>query len=286
MHSTGTEHRRAARVLLVTAVLVLAALLSSGQQASAVQQKRGRDAKPTVVLVHGAWADSSSWDSVVGRLQHRGFTVDVVPNPLRGLASDAAYLASFLRTVPGPIVLAGHSYGGAVITNAALGNSAVKALVFVDAFVPDEGESVAQLAGERPGSALAVSDPTTVFSLVPYAGAAEGDYDLYVLPQVFRTAFANDLSSRRAAVLASTQRPVTLSAISAPSGTPAWKTIPSWYLVGTLDKVLPPAEQSAMASRAHSHVLRVRAGHLSMITRPGAVVRLVRDATHTTAARR
>jgi pimeloyl-ACP methyl ester carboxylesterase len=237
-------------------------------------------ARPTVVLVHGAWADSSSWDGVVRRLQHDGYTVDVPPNPLRGLLSDAAYIADYLHTISGPIVLVGHSYGGAVITNAATGNANVKALVYVDAFVPDEGETVVQLAGSKPGSALAVADPTTVFSFAPYPGGPAGDLDAYVLPGVFPGAFANDLSRSRAAVLASTQRPVALSALATPSGVPAWKTIPSWDLVGTKDNVLPAAEQLAMATRAHAHVTSVAASHLSMISRPQAVVTLIVAADH------
>jgi pimeloyl-ACP methyl ester carboxylesterase len=235
--------------------------------------------KPTVVLVHGAWADSSSWDGVVERLQHDGYTVDVPPNPLRGLAVDSAYIAAFLHSIAGPIVLVGHSYGG-VITNAATGNPNVKALVYIDAFAPDQGETVFQLAGAQPGSAVAVADPTTVFSLVPVPG---GDVDLHVLPSVFPGAFANDLPARTAATLAATQRPFALSAGSEPSGVPAWRTIPSWYLVGTVDNVIPPAERRVMAKRAHAHTVEVRASHLSMISQPGAVTGLVESATRSTA---
>src|SRR5207249_1912200 len=141
--------------------------------------------KPSVVLVHGAWADGSSWSGVVARLQDQGYTVYVPPNPLRGLASDSAYLASFLQSITGPIILVGHSYGGAVITNAATGNSNVKALVFVDAFVPDEGESLGDLATAPPppgqnGSCLS-GDPTQVFNFVPLPNQ---DLDLYVKPSL------------------------------------------------------------------------------------------------------
>ncbi len=232
----------------------------------------------TVVLVHGAWADSSSWSKVVRRLQHDGFTVDVPPNPLQGLMSDAATIADYLHTITGPIVLVGHSYGGAVITNAATGNPNVKALVYIDAFVPDLGETVVQLAAAQPGSALAVADPSTVFSFAAYPGAPPGDADAYVLHGVFPDAFANDLPRSEAAVLASTQRPVTLSALSTPSGVPAWRSIPSWDLVGTADHVLPSAEQLIMAHRAGAHIRTVRASHLSMISHPGQVEDLILEA--------
>jgi pimeloyl-ACP methyl ester carboxylesterase len=283
VHARGSTRPRT-RALLGAAVIALVAAIvpSSAASAHATQLPSPHQPKPTVVLVHGAWADSSSWNGVVRRLQHDGYPVDVPPDPLRGLASDAAYIDAYLHSITGPIVLVGHSYGGAVITNAATGNPNVKALVYVDAFVPDQGESVVQLAAAQPGSALAVADPTTVFTLVPYPGAAPGDFDLYVLPSVFRTAFANDLPSSQAAVLASTQRPVALSALTAPSGPPAWKTIPSWYLVGTADHVLPAAEQRAMATRAQSHIVAVNAGHLSMISHPKSVEQLILAAARAT----
>ena len=268
-------------LLLGAAALALVAVCTPLAGAASAKQ-HGTSPHPTVVLVHGAWADSSSWSDVVRRLQKDGYPVRVVANPLRGLASDAAYLAAYLQTVPGPIVLVGHSYGGAVVTNAATGNPNVKALVYVDAFAPDQGESVVQLAGAMPGSALAVADPSTVFSFSPFPGAAPGDVDLTVLPEVFRTAFANDLSRSQAAVLAATQRPVALFALNEPSGVPAWKTIPSWYLAGTIDNVLPIAEQRAMALRAGAHLDEVRAGHLPMISKPAAVESIIVDAADAT----
>jgi len=233
-------------------------------------------AKPIIVLVHGAWADASGFNGVISRLQEDGYTVYAPPNPLRGLTSDAAYLAGFLKTISGPIVLVGHSYGGAVITNAALGNPNIKALVFIDAFAPDEGESLLQLAGARPGSALN-APPATVFNLVPLPG---GDVDLFLKADVVREDFANDLPSNEASVLASTQRPLTLSAAAAKSGTPAWKTIPSWYMIGTDDRVLPPAEQLFMAKRAHSEIVEVNASHLSMTSHPDVAEDLIVKAAH------
>jgi pimeloyl-ACP methyl ester carboxylesterase len=141
---------------------------------------------------------------------------------------------------------------------------------------------VVQLAGAQPGSALAVADPTTVFKFAPYPGSPPNDFDAYILPGVFPGAFANDLPARTAAVLAATQRPVTLSALATPSGPAAWHTVPSWALVGTLDHVLPPAEQLIMAQRANAHITRVEASHLSMISRPGAVADVIRAATRAT----
>jgi pimeloyl-ACP methyl ester carboxylesterase len=217
---------------------------------------------------------------MVREAQDRGYIVDVAPNPLRGLASDAAYLSSYLAALPaGPVVLVGHSYGGAVITNAATSAPNVKALVYIDAFAPDTGETVLQLANAQPGSMLA-GDPATVFNAVPYPGAPAGDVDLYVKPDVFLRAFANDLPHRLGAVLSVSQRPLTLSAGGEPSGTPAWKTLPSWYLVGTLDNVIPPAEQRIMAARAGSRTVEVAAGHLSMLSRPNDVTRLIVQAAN------
>jgi pimeloyl-ACP methyl ester carboxylesterase len=247
--------------------------------------------KPTIVLVHGAWADGSSWNSVTRSLQDDGFTVDVPPNPLRGLASDSAYLASYLHGVTGPIVLVGHSYGGAVISNAATGNLNVKALVYVDAFAPAQGETIQQLVAAQPGSCLGGGgDPTKVFNFGVDPSQPVGDYDLYLKTQAdlpypgFRACFANDLSPKKAALLASTQRPLALGAISEPSGVPAWKTIPSWYLVGTQDQVIPPAEQIAMATRAGSHIVKVNASHLSMISQPEAATNLILEAVSATAS--
>jgi pimeloyl-ACP methyl ester carboxylesterase len=230
--------------------------------------------KPTVVLVHGAWADSGSWDQVVARLQRQGYTVVAFPNPLRGLPDDSAYLAAFLGTIRGPIVLVGHSYGGTVITNAATGNPNVKALVYVDAFIPAEGETVGQLAGLEPGSCVG-GDPTQVFDLVPYPGAPPGAVDAYVKQSLFPSCFANDLRAKQAAVLAATQRPVSTVSLGQPSGPPAWVDIPSWALVGTVDRVIPPAAQLFMAERAGARIVEVKASHLSMISHPGAVTRLI-----------
>jgi pimeloyl-ACP methyl ester carboxylesterase len=288
----------ARRILLLTAVLTALAVIFGLMPAATAQPTRAKPAtaepaaqapalasgrqhgtKPTVVLVHGAWADASSWNGVVTRLQRDGYPVLAPPNPLRSLPGDAAYLAAFLATVPGPIVLVGHSYGGAVITNAATGNPNVKALVYVDAFAPAQGETVLPLVG--PDSALAV-DPATVFDLRPYPGGPAGDVDVYLKPAVVANSFAQDLPARTTAVMAATQRPLAFSAGTQPSGVPAYESIPSWYLVGLNDKVIPAPQQLFMAQRAHAHITEVRASHVSLISRPNAVVRLINAAAQAT----
>jgi pimeloyl-ACP methyl ester carboxylesterase len=231
--------------------------------------------KPTIVLVHGAWADSSSWDGIVKRLQALGYTVDVPPNPLRGLPYDAQYLADFLGTIPGPIVLVGHSYGGMVITNAATGNVNVKALVYDDAYIPAQGDSVLSLTTAVPGSCLAKPDPSTVFNFVSYPNSPSVDADLYVKPSLFPGCFAGGIPAADAQALAAEQRPLAASALHEQSGPPAWAAIPSWAIVGTDDQVIPVAEQLAMAGNAKAHVTEVAAPHLSMITDPGVVTAVI-----------
>lgn len=229
------------------------------------------DSTPTIVLVHGAWADSSSWNGVIPALQSEGFTVLAPPNELRGLVSDSAYIASFLaQRTSGPVVLVGHSYGGAVITNAGLSGD-VRALVYVDAFIPDEGETVLGIL-EGSGSALAVADPTTVLDLAGYPGAPEGAADAWLKPDVVHTAFAQDLAERDRALIVATQRPASIVANVTPSGPAAWKSIPSWAVLGTEDKVIPIETKRRMAARAGSTVTEVEASHVSMISHPDATL--------------
>ncbi|WP_239097558.1 alpha/beta fold hydrolase [Asanoa ferruginea] len=235
--------------------------------------------KPTIVLVHGAWADGSSWNGVTERLLDAGFDVRVPPDPLRSVKTDSETIADFLSTIPGPIILAGHSYGGAVITNAALGNANVKALVFVDAFAPAQGETVFQLSG--PDSALS-GDPATTFDAVPYPNSPPGDVDLYLKKNVFLESFANGVPAQMANILYTIQRPFAESAGAEPSGQPAWETIPSWWVLGTDDKVIPPAQQEFMAKRANSKVTEVDSGHLSLVSHPDVVADVILDAVHGT----
>jgi pimeloyl-ACP methyl ester carboxylesterase len=258
-----------------------AALFASSSSAGAVAaHDANAPAKPTIVLEHGAWADGSSWSSVATRLQSDGYTVAVPPNPLRGLSSDSTYLASFLSTISGPVVLAGHSYGGAVITNAATGNADVNALVYVDAYIPDQGQTIVQLTGA--GSCFAVTDLTTVFNFVPIPGAPAEDVDTYVKPSVFPGCFANGLPAQEGAVLAATQRPLATAALNEPSGAPAWKTIRSWAVVGLDDHVIPPAGQLAMAHNAGAKITEIHAPHLSMISDPAAVTKVIEQAAKVT----
>ncbi len=228
--------------------------------------------KPTIVLVHGAWADGASWSAVSTELQGLGFTVFTPPNLLHGVAGDAAYVASFVaQRTAGPVVLVGHSYGGVVTTNAGTGGGDVKALVYVDAFIPDVGETVFQILGGS-GSALDVPDPTAVLDLVGYPGAPEGDAEAFLKPSTVHNSFAQDLSEADRWLIVASQRPITLGANTAPTETAAWKTIPSWAVIGTEDRVIPPATLRSMAERAGSTITEVAGSHVSMVSHPGAAI--------------
>jgi pimeloyl-ACP methyl ester carboxylesterase len=272
------------RVKIMAAILGTAALVLPMTQvasaSTATHPARASGPKPSIVLVHGAWADSSSWDAVVSRLQHDGYTVYVPPNPLLGLKYDSAFLRDFLHTIAGPIILVGHSYGGAVITNAATGDRQVKALVYVDAFAPAEGQTIGQLVSAHPGSCVL---PSANVIAQPYPGAPKGAVDVYVKQSVFPSCMANGLPLGEARMLAATQRPLTSLALTVPSGTPAWKTIPSWAVIGTADHAIPPAELLAMAHQAHAHITIARdAPHLSMIYAPGLVTSVILKAVRAT----
>ena len=230
-------------VLLALAVPLTAFAASGNTQSS----RTGAGSKPTVVLVHGGWDNSTGWNAVVAKLQERGFDVIAPANPLRDLASDSAYISSVLDTIEGPIVLVGHSYGGAVITNAAVGHDNVEALVYIAGFAPDEGESLFQLVTMNPGSEIGPA--TTIGRPYPLPDGGEG-IDLYLTREGVRTAFAADLPRRTTDLMFATQRPFSEEAFGSPSGPPAWKSIPSWYLVASQDRAIPPATQRFMAERA------------------------------------
>jgi pimeloyl-ACP methyl ester carboxylesterase len=243
------------------------------------ESQAGSTTRPTIVLVHGDWADASSWTGVIERLQDRGFTVVAPPNLLRGPAADSAYLASYLQTISGPVVLVAHSYGGFVITNAATGNPNIKALVYIDSFMPAEGE----IAGALVASWGSCVDESAL-NAVPY----DGGVDLYLRWEAnppypgFIDCFANGVGREDARVLAAVQRPAAAAQFSVPSGPPAWKTIPSWSLIGTLDHVIPRPLLEEMSSRAGAHITRVRAGHLTPITRPADVTKVILSAVDAT----
>jgi len=268
---------------LATTGIVVAALLALGASGPAIATSNPAGSRPTIVLVHGDWADASSWNRVTERLQKKGFTVVAPPNLLRGPATDAPYLASYLRSIVGPIVLVAHSYGGFVATNAATGNANVKALVYIDAFMPDEGETAADLLANA-GSCVVDAG----LNPVPF----DGGVDLYLRwePNAdatppypgFVDCFANGVRPDEARVLAAAQRPAAPAQFSEPSGPPAWKTIQSWSLIGTQDHVIPRALLERMSSRADAHITTVRAGHLTPITHPGDVTKVILSAVDAT----
>ncbi|MFD5871118.1 alpha/beta fold hydrolase [Streptomyces sp. NPDC060322] len=285
MRTTSSSRRLltalAVSVLVVTGTASAQATSSPGATPadSAAQGKdRSNGPKPTVVLVHGVFADASGFADTIALLQKAGYPVIAPANPLRDLAGDAAYVSSILDTIPGPVVLAGHSYGGAVITNAARGHDNVKALVYLGAFAPDKGESPLQLAGQFPGSELG---PALLPRHYPLPGGGEGT-DGYIAPDKFRAVFAADLPTSTTRIMAATQRPGSIEGLSSPSAGPAWKTIPSWYLIPNQDKVIPPAAQRFMAERAGSHVTEIRSSHVVMMSHPHATAAVIRAAAHAT----
>ena len=237
--------------------------------------------QPTIVLVHGAWADGSSWNSVSVALQGQGLTVLTPPNLLHGVAGDAAYVASFVaQRTSGPVVLVGHSYGGVVITNAGTGGGDVRALVYVNAFIPEVGENVFGILGGS-GSALDVPDPTTVLDLVGYPGAPEGDVEAFLKPTTVHESFAQDLPEPDRWLIAASQRPIALGANIGTTEVAAWKSIPSWAVIGTEDRVIPPATQRHMAERANATVSEVEASHVSMVARPEVTIEAILAAAAT-----
>lgn len=229
--------------------------------------------KPTIVLVHGAFAESSSWNKVATRLIARGYPVVAAANPLRGLKSDSDYLAAIFDSIHGPIIAVGHSYAGVVITDAAMGNPDVKGLVYVAGLAPEQGESAADISDRFPGSTLG---PT----LAPPIPLSDGGKDLYIQQDKFHAQFAADVPDMDAALMAATQRPATDSAFHDPSGPPAWKTIPSWFIFGSLDKNITEAAHVFMAKRANAkEIIDVKgASHVVMISHPEEVTQIIERA--------
>jgi pimeloyl-ACP methyl ester carboxylesterase len=234
-------------------------------------------ARPTVVLVHGAWADASSWSGEVATLQAAGYDVRAIANPLQGLTTDSQYVADYLKTIRGPVVLAGHSYGGSVITNAAAGLANVKRLVYVDAAAPAPGQTTGQLAGA--GSVMTKMTPAQLFYTTSYPNPTAGASELYLKENIFTRYFANDIPRSRAKVLWASQRGASSAAFDTPSKAAAWKTIPSWYFISTGDQIITPASELAMAHRAKSHITVFHGGsHLTLISHPAAVTAVIASA--------
>ena len=258
--SAGPRARALASLFLLGAALQLPSAHAS-------------DPKPTIVLVHGAMADAASWSAVVPRLQAHGYTVVATPDPLRSVQGDADVVAGVVKSIKGPVVLVGHSYGGAVITNAAVQADNVKSLVYVAAFAPAVGESAFALVGKFPGSVLGAALATPV-------DLPGGGHDLHMEPAKFAEPFAADLPASQVAVLAASQRAVTEAALKEPSGSAAWQTLPSWFVYGSADKSIPPAAHAFMARRAKAReaVAVEGASHLVMLSQPEQVVRVIEDA--------
>jgi pimeloyl-ACP methyl ester carboxylesterase len=229
------------------------------------------DGSPTVVLVHGAFADSSSWNRVIERLQAKAINVVAPANPLRGLSADSAYLASFIEQTPGPVVAVGHSYGGAVISNAAT-HANVLGLVFVAAFAPEEGEILGEVeAGSKDSVLMSALVPLHY----PTANGGAPATEFAIDPAKFHDAFAADLSEEEAAVMAATQRPVAEPAFSEPAGPPAWKDRPCWAVVATSDKAAGADVIRSMAERAGATITEVDASHVAMVSQPQAVTDVI-----------
>jgi pimeloyl-ACP methyl ester carboxylesterase len=252
------------------AKLALSTLLAASICTQAIGQDQSD--KPTIVLVHGAFADSSSWNGVITELQKGGFPVIAAANALRGVANDAEGVSALVKSIDGPVVLVGHSYGGFVVTAAANGNANVTALVYVAGFIPDEGESAFALSEKFPGSTLGQS---LIARPLP-----DGGQDLYISPEKFHAQFAADVSEEQAELMAATQRPGTLAGLQEPSGAASWKTVPSYVIYGVEDRNIPAALEKFMAERAHARsiVAIEGASHALMISHAKAVAEFIEDA--------
>lgn len=250
----------------LAATLALAATLLSGAAAA-------EPAKPTIVFVHGAFADSSSWNGVVAHLRKDGYATRAVANPLRGVSDDARLVSDVLSSIDGPVVLVGHSYGGQVISAAANGHANVTALVYVAAFAPQAGESVAELSARFPGGTLGEA-------LAPPVRLAEGGVDLSIDQAKFHAQFAHDVPAEAAALMAVAQRPITEAALTEKAGEPAWKALPSYFVYGDGDRNIPARALAFMAERAGSRrtVVVEGASHVVMISQPRTVAELIVEA--------
>jgi pimeloyl-ACP methyl ester carboxylesterase len=229
-------------------------------------------AEPTVVLVHGAFADAAGWSGVVALLQARGHTVVAPPNPLRGVLVDSAYIAAVLGQIDGPVLLVGHSYGGAVNTNAATTSANVRGLVYVAAFAPDEGELLIDI---EKGSKDSVLDTALVPRQYPTGPDGQTATEFGINPELFHDVFAGDLPPEQTAVMAATQRPAAEAAFTDPSGPPAWKKLPSWAVVATGDRAAGSDVVRSMAERAGAEIVELEGSHVIMISRPEPVADVI-----------
>jgi pimeloyl-ACP methyl ester carboxylesterase len=232
-------------------------------------------AGPTVALVHRGFADSSSWNDVIERLQAAGVAVQAIVNPLRGLKSDAAYVARIIEQIPGPVLAVGHSYGGAVITNAATKAKNVVGLVYVAAFAPDEGESLMNIEGASKDSVVGTALRQFQYPAADNPGMA---VEFVIDPAMFHEVFAGDLPRERTALMAATQRPFAALGFTEPSGVPAWRTLPSWAVVAVGDKAAGTDVLRSMAQRAGADILEIEGSHVIMMSQPQAVTRVIMDA--------
>jgi pimeloyl-ACP methyl ester carboxylesterase len=222
--------------------------------------------RPSIVLVHGAFADGSSWNKIIPLLEAKGFTVTAVQNQLKSIADDVATTKRVIESQKGNVVLVGHSYGGAVISEAGAGNAKVKALVFIAAFAPDIGERVGQLIEQYPATALGTA-------LVPDSAGF-----LYLDRAKFHEVFAQDVPAGEAAVMAATQKPLAASALGEPLLAAAWRTVPSWYVVATRDHAINPDSERFMAKRMNAHTTEIEASHVSFVSQPAKIVRVIEEA--------
>ncbi|WP_394768684.1 alpha/beta fold hydrolase [Lacisediminihabitans sp.] len=277
-----SSHHRGRTLNAIVAIAAVAAIAVIPIQ-TANASPRAKGVTPgsknlTIVLEHGAWADGSSWSAVAARLLDDGYKVLVPPNPLRGLASDSAELANFVKySTTGPVLLVGHSYGGAVITDAGLSDPDIKGLVYVDAFAPAEGQTLGGILAAST-SDLNVPDPTTIFNIVPFVDPLAQNADVYLKPSTVKNVFAQDLSSLQQALIAAEQRPIAFGTFGEKAAAPAYASLPSWYVVGTQDRAIPEATQVAMATAAHSKITYVNSSHVSLISHPGVVTSVIEKA--------
>jgi pimeloyl-ACP methyl ester carboxylesterase len=228
--------------------------------------------QPTVVLVHGAWADGSSWNEVIKRLQAEGVQVTAPANPLRGISIDSAYIGSLLDQIPGPVLAVGHSYGGAVITNAATNANNVVGLVYVAAYAPDEGEPLGAIASNSKDS---VVSPTLSPLQYPTGEGQETAAEFTIDPEKIHEVFAADLSEEQSALMAATQRPLSELAFSEPTGVPAWKNLPSWAVVASGDRAAGADVVRSMAERAGATITEAEGSHVIMISQPEIVTDVI-----------